>query len=317
MPKRISKQAFLERASKVPMSSMDDLSKIEYVSMSKKAAMFCKTHGIYSCRPSDYLNGHRCPKCSNVAHGSNESFIEKAMKAHCGKYSYSKVLYTSSKTKVIITCPTHGDFEQRPNDHLNGYGCPMCAKRGSSLNGRLTTEEFIERARRIHGNRYDYSKVSYSNAKEKVIITCSIHGDFIQVPNNHLNGANCPKCSKVVQTSRMAMGVYEMLAENGFEVEAEKTFAWLRNERSLRLDFYLPRYNVGIEVQGEQHFVSVPRFNGDDGLLYRKYLDALKKKLCDEHGVRLFYITKSNYSIDEILQYVNGYGEKEEDSKKA
>lgn len=317
MPRRISKQVFLERASKVASSNMDDLDKTEYVSMSKKAAMLCKTHGIYYCRPSDYLNGHRCPKCSNVAHGSNESFIEKARKVHCGKYSYLKVSYTNSKTKVIITCPIHGDFEQRPNDHLNGYGCPMCAKRGRSLNGKLTTDEFIERARKIHGDRYDYSKVVYCNAKKEVVITCKTHGDFMQVPNNHLNGANCPKCSKIVQRSKMAASVYGMLVENGFEVETEKTFHWLRNERSLRIDFYLPRYNVGIEVQGEQHFVSIPRFDGDEGLMYRKYLDSLKKKLCDEHGVKLFYVTKSNYSIDEILQYVNGYGEKEEAPQEA
>lgn len=248
---------------------------------------------------------------------TEQVFIERARKVHRDKFSYDKVIYVYSKEKVIITCPIHGDFEQRPNDHLNGYGCPKCANRGSSLNGKLTTDEFIARARKIHGDKYDYSKTVYRDAKAKVVITCPTHGDFEQIPNNHMSGSNCPKCSDVAVFSKMARGVYDMLKKNGFEVEIEKTFDWLRDKRKLRLDFFLPKYNVGIEVQGEQHFVAVPRFGGDDGLHVRERSDALKKMLCDEHGVKLFYVTKSNYSIDEILRYVNGYGEKEETSKEA
>ena len=59
---------------------------------------------------------------------------------------------------------------------------------------RLTKEEFIEKARQVHGDKYDYSKVEYKNNKTKICIVCPIHGEFWQRPNDHLNGRGCDKC---------------------------------------------------------------------------------------------------------------------------
>lgn len=124
---------------------------------------------------------------------TKEEFIEKARKIHGDKYDYSKVDYLNGKTKVIIICPEHGEFLQAPEKHLTGQGCPYCC---NTLKG--TKESFIEKARKVHGNKYDYSKVEYKNNKEKVCIICPEHGEFWQDPHNHLKGKGCPECGKLL-----------------------------------------------------------------------------------------------------------------------
>jgi len=121
-------------------------------------------------------------------------FIEKSIKVHGGKYDYSRVEYVNSTTDVCIICPKHGEFLQKPQAHLRGQGCPICAnsRRGRS---RLTFEEFVERARQIHGDKYTYSKDSYTNATTNTDIICKEHGVFQMLPSRHLSGQGCPKCA--------------------------------------------------------------------------------------------------------------------------
>ena len=127
-----------------------------------------------------------------------ERFIEKAKKIHGSKYSYSKVNYRTCKEKVCIICPIHGEFWQTPYNHINEkQGCPKCGKEKAIINETLTTEKFIEKARKIHGDKYDYSKVDYKGNKVKVCIICPKHGEFWQTPANHTNirlKQGCPKC---------------------------------------------------------------------------------------------------------------------------
>ena len=123
---------------------------------------------------------------------TTEQFIEKAKQIHGNKYDYSKVEYVNNHTKVCIICPEHGEFWQTPNSHLNGNGCSSC--KGLK---KLTTKEFIERAKQVHGNKYDYSKTIYVNKRTKVCIICPIHGEFYQTPHNHVyQKQGCPECGK-------------------------------------------------------------------------------------------------------------------------
>ena len=122
---------------------------------------------------------------------TRDDFIQKAREIHGDKYDYSHVIYTNVKTKVKIVCPLHGVFQQTPDKHLHGKcGCPKCAG-----NVVLTTREFVEMAREIHGDEYSYDHVVYKNNREPVLITCSLHGDFEQIPYVHLEGSGCPVCS--------------------------------------------------------------------------------------------------------------------------
>lgn len=127
---------------------------------------------------------------------TKETFIEKSSIHHKDKnYDYSLVNYVNSKTKVNIICPKHGIFAVRPNNHVLGTGCPKCANILIHEKQTSTTEEFIKKAKKIHGNKYDYSKVNYTKALEEVEIICSKHGSFFQVASYHLSGNGCLRCS--------------------------------------------------------------------------------------------------------------------------
>jgi len=118
------------------------------------------------------------------------TFISKATIIHGDRYNYSKVVYVNAKTKVTIICKEHGEFTQTPSNHLSNFNCHKC-----SNNFKLDTYNFIKKAKKIHGDRYDYSKVEYFNTDTPVIIICKEHGEFKQIPNFHINRkCNCPKC---------------------------------------------------------------------------------------------------------------------------
>jgi hypothetical protein len=128
-----------------------------------------------------------------------ENFIQKAKSVHGDRYDYSLVDYINTKRKVTIICTIHGAFEQTPNSHLSKKaGCPNC----KNNNKNKTTDEFINRAKIIHGDKYDYSLVDYSNTRDTVIIICPIHGKFLQTPNTHLfKKSGCVRCSKPKHTT--------------------------------------------------------------------------------------------------------------------
>lgn len=124
------------------------------------------------------------------ARKTTEQFIQQAIAKHGDKYNYNLVNYINLKTKVIITCPKHGNFSQTPHDHLKPIprGCPDCGNRK-----KMNTESFIEKATGVHADTYDYSLVEYMGAKSKVKIICKEHGEFLQVANSHISGHRMQK----------------------------------------------------------------------------------------------------------------------------
>lgn len=124
-----------------------------------------------------------------------EKFIERAIKKHGNKYDYSKVEYLNSQTKICIICPEHGEFWQVPAGHVRGYGCPLCSNQNKNNDKRASVNDFVRKAIKKHGKKYDYSKTEYINARTKVCIICPKHGEFWQLPFSHLNGRGCPICS--------------------------------------------------------------------------------------------------------------------------
>ena len=108
------------------------------------------------------------------------------------------------------------NFGKKPNDHLGGHGCPKCSGKYAP-----TTEEWIASARKVHDNKYDYSKVKYINANTKVCIICPKHGEFWQTPSSHLKGCGCPKCSADNLRERYTSTKEEFI-EKAHEVHKEK-----------------------------------------------------------------------------------------------
>ena len=164
---------------------------------------------------------------------------------------------------MLITCPIHGDFYQLPMSHIHGKGCSKCGDLSTAYKQAYTTEEFINKSKQIHGNKYDYSNVHYISNKYKVIIECPIHGNFLQSTDKHLNGHGCPKCVLYKLENTISL----LLDNNNIKYNKNyKEFKWLINDinHSLELDFYIPEYNIAIECQGKQHFEPVEKFGGNE-----------------------------------------------------
>jgi very-short-patch-repair endonuclease len=130
-----------------------------------------------------------------------KEFIEKARKIHLKKYDYSKVKYVNAHTKVTIICPIHNEFTQTPKHHANdGYGCNLCGYEIGSKKQALTKKDFIKQAKKLHGNKYDYSEVEYVNFNTKVKVICPLHETFEVTPCNHLKKdapRGCKKCGRI------------------------------------------------------------------------------------------------------------------------
>lgn len=166
----------------------------------------------------------------------------------------------------------------------------------------MALNTFISRARDIHGNKYDYSKVVYNGTDEPVTIICPEHGEFSQTPHHHLAGQGCRAC---VREYKLEVRTANELNKRGIEFLKDKTpFAWLGH---LQLDFYIPTLNIAIECQGIQHYKPRPRFGGDKGYAVQIERDKRKKTLCDSHDIPLYFISYKDYKnipsiVDEIIK---------------
>lgn len=172
-----------------------DYTKVKYEGKSIKVVIICPVHGEFLQTPDAHANrGDQCPKCRlNSMTTSNEEFIKHANKIHNYKFTYQKTNYTLAGNKVIVTCPIHGDFNVRANQHLSGQDCNKCLTELKTSN----TKEFIEKAKQIHGDLYKYHKVKYKTSVLKIEILCSRCTNFFKLrPADHLSGTGCPRCAK-------------------------------------------------------------------------------------------------------------------------
>lgn len=188
---------------------------------------------------------------------TNNEFIERSNIVHNNKYDYSLVNYKTNKTKVNIICYKHGIFKQSPSEHLKGRGCPICTNR------LLTNLEIIERSKKIHGDKYDYSLVNYINSHTKIKLICPIHGVFEQNTASHLHGCGCPICME--STGEKDIRIF--LERYNIKYIRQKKFKKCKYKRQLPFDFYLPDSNICIEYDGEQHFIPIKHFGGKKRLI--------------------------------------------------
>lgn len=213
---------------------------------------------------------------------TTKEFIEESKIIHGNKYDYSKVNYMNRNKEVVIICPKHGEFSQKPSLHITQKcGCPKCSYENRQKKFKKSLDVFIDESNKIHNRKYDYSKSEYINSHVKLIIICPKHGEFYQTPNDHLNGKGCPKCN----SSHLENKLIKFLDENMIDYEYQKRFNWLGHQS---LDFYLPKYNIAIECQGKQHF----GYGGwSDSYNFEKLyeLDLNKNELCKNNGIKLIY----------------------------
>ncbi len=281
-----------------------DYSKSIYINKRTKVEIICPIHGSFFQLPeTHYGHGSGCPKCAiikktNKRKLSTEEVVNQFKKIHGSKYDYSKINYLNTDTPVEIICPTHGSFFQTPYEHKKGSGCPKCSK-----TCELTTEEFVKRAKEVHGNKYDYSLVDYKNTHTKVKIICLKHGVFEQTFINHVSlKQNCPKCAKKIYKGEEKIELF--LRAKKLDFETQKRFTDCKDKRCLPFDFHVPSENLLIEYDGIEHFTPIG-FGGNSEKNYNetKKHDQLKDEYCKNKGIKLLRISYEEFdNIEEILQ---------------
>lgn len=191
--KRLTTETFIIRANLI--HNKYNYSKVIYgQNNTDKIIIICLTHGEFKQTPSDHLSGCGCPNCGGTIKSNTKSFISKAIFIHGNSYTYKKFKYINTHHKGIIDCDLHGEFKQSPSKHLMGHRCPKCRYIKFSKSKTLTNSDFIEKANKIHRNKYDYSSTNYLRQNIKIDIICLKHGPFFMRPNDHLKGQGCPKC---------------------------------------------------------------------------------------------------------------------------
>ncbi len=193
--KKISKDQFIEESKLKHGNKYRYNNNINFINLKSIITIECLIHGEFKQRASDHRSGCGCPTCAEQVRKDKKkdtllSVIDKANLRHDNKYAYStSTPYINNKSFLKITCPIHGEFTQNANNHLSGQGCQQCHS--------ITTIKFKEAAIAVHGDLYDYSKSKYIKSTSKLVITCSIHGDFTQTPQNHIScKCGCPMCAK-------------------------------------------------------------------------------------------------------------------------
>ena len=289
MSNKLTNEIFIQRAKEVHNDKYD-YSNIKYVDYHTPVLINCFKHGLFLQSPAEHLNGRGCKKCgyetvSKSLKSNAENFIEKAKNIHGDKYDYSLVNYKNSKTKVKIICKKcRNVFEQTPNEHIQGRGCPNCSKYK-----KTNTAFFIEKAKNIHENKYDYSLVDYKNSQTKVKIICKKCGNiFEQKPNDHIQGHGCPNC-RFMNPKNEAI-IFDWLKLNNYSFERNKKFKDLKDKKLLSYDFYIPSKKLLIEYNGEQHYKKINCFGGRKKLLIQKHHDWLKRKYAQKNGYSLLII---------------------------
>jgi hypothetical protein len=172
-----------------------DYSEVNYISNRDKIIIIDQYNIKHLITPSNILKGTNL----NITNSLDKNLYlkNKFQEIHKNKYDYSKINYVNNETLVEIICPEHGVFEQTPNTHTSGSGCPKCGIIRNGDSKRKNINDFIKESNVSHNNKYDYSLVKYKNSTTKVKIICPEHGEFEQTPSKHINGQGCVRCSKI------------------------------------------------------------------------------------------------------------------------
>jgi hypothetical protein len=258
-----------------------DYSLVNYINTDTKITIICPIHGEFEQTPYKHKNGQQCKKCAYENNSlkfkkNSDKFIEDSKLIHGDKYDYSKVIYKNNKDKVIIICPTHGEFEQTPNSHLK-YGCKYCGYDSTRKSNKL----FIEQSIQINGGKYDYSNVNYVKSNKPIKLICPIHGEFEQTPKNHLSQKQgCPKCT--YRVSKLEKELQEFISNLG--IEFEETNRTILNNKEL--DIYIPSHNLAIEFNGLYWHCE---------LFKDKNYHLDKTNECESKGIRLIHIFEDEW----------------------
>lgn len=206
-----------------------DYSNSEFKKFSDKIDIICPYNHLFKQTVSSHLNGYGCPKCkfiktSEIKTMPLQVFIEKSNIVHNNKYDYSKCNIRNNKKQVCIICPKHGEFWQKKSIHLKGHGCKYCSHDNLSLQKIVPTEEYIKKAKKKHGNKYDYSKTIVQQRTTKIKVICRKHGEFLTCKSAHLKGVGCKKCANEYNTGTYKFTEWFRQAEKSKNFDGFKVY---------------------------------------------------------------------------------------------
>lgn len=297
--KRKSVSEWIEQVSKIH-KNFYDYSKVKEDSFMSggnraKVEIICPEHGVFIMSGLSHFQGHGCRKCGARNKSIKFSGVEKKLlknkrtRNYNKGYTFNENSFKNIRSPLEGNCPEHGKFTITPGHFLYKknpyYLCSSCNYRAGGNANSLTTEDFIWKSKSIHGDKFNYSKTEYESATKKLIITCPKHGDFKTIPSYHHYGWGCPECGLDMSRSIGEEMITEWLKKKNIEFVRQKTFEGLKGKRrKLKCDFYLPKINLVIEYNGEQHYRQVPQFGGKKIFLITQEYDRIKKQYCiDNH----------------------------------
>ncbi len=298
----LTQDEFLVKAKKIHGDKYD-YSKVEYSGINNPITIICPIHGEFEQTPNHHSSGSGCSFCSRLSQSeqkklTKQQFIDQSREVHGKKYDYSKSDYIKMSDPVKIICPIHGEFEQTPAAHVRGQGCRECY----FLSNRSNTQEFLEKAKKVHGDKFDYSKVEYTRNDEPISIGCKKHGDFLQTPASHLSGQGCPICKEskgeILVNNILNQLEINFIRQHKFEdCVSSKTGKFCVK---LPFDFYMPSTKTAIEYDGQQHFVPVW---GQESFENVQRTDKIKNRYCKKNGIKLIRIPYT-MKKEEIEPYI-------------
>jgi predicted RNA-binding Zn-ribbon protein involved in translation (DUF1610 family) len=307
--RKLTTEQFIEKSRNLH-GDIYDYSHVNYTNAITNVEIICSKHGSFFQLPSHHMAKTGCPECGKQKINRNRRFTQQEFLdkiKDIPNLSFEKTIYKDRRSKVIVTCKIHGDYETTGDVLLKGSGCKKCASIKLKSDRLNTTDEFIKKAKKIHGDLYDYSEVKYKGSFKHVYIKCKKHNDdfFIQTPAVHLKGSGCPLC----RSSKGELLVIEILQEFDIKYITQQTFRGCTYIRPLKFDFYLPKYNCCIEFDGEQHFKAVNNhWGGQKEFEKRKIKDGIKNLYCEQNNIPLLRIKYDETNIKQkIKQFITKF----------
>jgi hypothetical protein len=298
MPRKQTKEEFIKKSNE-KHNYYYDYSKVIYINNSTKIIIICPTHKDFLQNPNNHMRGSGCIKCakeqqSNRLRKTKEQFILEANLIYNDFFNYEKVIYTSNKQEVIITCPNHGDFSVQPQHHLKNVACKKCRKEHININ-------FIKKVNKIHNNYFSYKNTFYKRNRDKIVITCPKHGDFKQKAQHHLDGYNCPKCSMNMCSKKQIkwLKIKRIVDNTHIQHYLNDTEYYIKQIKR-NIDGYSNKLNKIYEFHGDYWHGNPKKYKCDD------INPTCKKKYGDLYNNTIKKINKIKnlgYIVEEMWEY--------------
>lgn len=248
--------------------------------------------------PGNILLGNGCPKCAGNIKKSQEEYVEEVSINNPNIEVLGK--YISANTPIAHKCKTHNiQWLAMPSVILHGCGCSECSKKKISEKLFKSHEQYIRELRNINSNIEVLD--TYVGANTPILHKCLIDGyEWSVSPSNLLSGHGCPKCNDSKGEKQVSL----WLDNHHILYEKQKRFKDCRDIKSLPFDFYLPKQNICIEYDGEQHFKSVEHFGGNKAFEITAKHDDIKNEYCKNNGISLLRIPYFKNVEEELNNFI-------------